>query len=264
VDDQRVGAAFRSVRIKRGWTQAELAKRAGVSPGIVSLMERAHIEAVSTRAFRGVASALEIRTQISLRLPHGELDRLINAGHAAMHEALAKYLTSVPGWLQAPEVSFAIYGERGVIDILASHPPTGSLLVIELKTEMVSLEDLLTTSDIRLRHAAKIARERGWVARTVSCWIVFAESDTNRRRLREHRTTLRSAFPSDGNALKAWLRRPSGQIRALSFWANFSDTTAKQTATARRRVRHARPAHAGSANSPLAPSMTKSGAGQSG
>jgi transcriptional regulator with XRE-family HTH domain len=263
MDDRRVGAAFRAVRIKRGWTQKELASRAGVSPGVVSLVERGHIEDVSTRAFRRVAAALEIRTEISLRLPHGELDRLVNAGHAAMHEALAKYLASVPGWLQSPEVSFAIYAERGVIDILAFHPPTGSLLVIELKTEMVSLEDLLATSDIRLRHAAKIARERGWVARTVSCWIVFAESDTNRRRLRQHQTTLRSAFPSDGNAVRAWLRHPTGQIRALSFWANFSDTTVTRTAAAKRRVRHARRAPADSANSLLAASMPNSGSRQS-
>lgn len=35
-----------------------------------------------------------------------------------------------------PEVSFSIYGQRGVIDILAWHAATRSLLVIELKTEM--------------------------------------------------------------------------------------------------------------------------------
>ena len=65
--------------------------------------------------------------------------------------------THLPGWVHAPEVSFAFYAERGVIDILAFHEPTGSLLVIELKTEFVSLEDLLGTMDIRMSHAADIA-----------------------------------------------------------------------------------------------------------
>jgi len=36
----------------------------------------------------------------------------------------------VGGWQPAPEVSFAYFGERGVIDILAFHHPTRRLLVI--------------------------------------------------------------------------------------------------------------------------------------
>jgi transcriptional regulator with XRE-family HTH domain len=241
VDDQRVGAAFRAVRVKRGWTQKQLADKANTTPGVVSLIERGHVDLVSIRAFRRVAGTLEVRAEISLRLRHGELDRLLNAGHAAMHEALARYLSGLPDWVQAPEVSFAFYAERGVIDILAFHPPTGSLLVIELKTELVSIEDLLSTSDVRLRHAAKIARDRGWSAKTVGAWIVLAESDTNRRRVRTVAATLRSAFPSDGRQMRAWLRHPNGPIRALSFWANFTNTTVTRTAAARRRVRTLKP-----------------------
>jgi len=233
----RVGAAFRAVRIRRGWRQTDVAQKAGVSPGVVSLIERGHIEHVSTRALRGVAAALDIRLDITLRLPHGELDRLMNEGHAALHEELARYLDRLPGWIHAPEVSFAVYRERGVIDILAFHASTGSLLVIELKTEFVSLEDLLTTMDVRLRHAAAIGRGRGWQVRSVSAWVVFAESATNRRRVRAHSAALRSAFPADGRLMRGWLHKPDGVIRALSFWANFNGITAKQTVAGRRRVR---------------------------
>jgi len=186
---------------------------------------------------RVVATTLEIRLDITLRLPHGELDRLLNSGHAALHEALARYLNVMPGWVHSPEVSFAVYAERGVIDILAFHEPTGSLLVIELKTEIVSLENLLTTMDIRLRHAVAIARDRGWRARSVSAWVVIAESDTNRRRVRGHAAALRSAFPHDGRRMRSWLRRPEGTIRALSFWANFDGATATRMVASRRRVR---------------------------
>ena len=93
--------------------------------------------------------------------------------------------------------------------------------MIELKTELVSLEDLLGTMDVRVRHAAKIARERGWLAKTVSAWVVFAESRTTRRRVQAHSAVLRSAFPDDGRSVAGWLARPadrsghslSGQIR---------------------------------------------------
>lgn len=152
-------------------------------------------------------------------------------------------MEGLPGWIRAPEVSFAIYGERGVIDILAFHEPTGSLLVIELKTEFVSLENLLSTMDIRLRHAAKIGRDRGWQVRTVSAWVVFADSTTNRRHVRAHATALRSAFPGDGRRMRGWLVRPAGTIRAISFWSNVNGTTANRTVAGRRRVRVRKPAH---------------------
>jgi transcriptional regulator with XRE-family HTH domain len=237
VTDQRVGAAIRAMRVKRHWRQADLAAKADVSSATVSLIERGHLDVVSVRAFRRVADALEVRAEVTLWLPHGELDRLLNAGHAALHEAIAGFLGTLPGWSNAPEVSFAYYSERGVIDILAFHEPTGSLLVIELKTEFVSLEDLLTTMDIRLRHAAKIASERGWKTRTVSAWIVFAESRTNRRRVAAHSSALRSSYPSGGHAMRNWLTKPTGSIRALSFWTDSYVATARRAAGAARRVR---------------------------
>jgi transcriptional regulator with XRE-family HTH domain len=237
MNDQRVGAAFRAVRIRRGWRQGDVALRAQVSPGVVSLVERGHLDRVSLPAFRRMAAALEIRSEITLTLPHGELERLLNAGHAALHESVASFFDTLPGWLHAPEVSFAVYGERGVIDILAFHAPTGSLLVIELKTELISLENLLSTMDIRMRHAAGIARARGWAPISVSAWVILADTSVNRRRVHEHRAALRSAFAADGRALRKWLRQPAGPVRALSFWANSNVVTAKDVHLARRRVR---------------------------
>lgn len=237
MQDARVGASFKAVRQRRGWRQIDVGKRARVSPGVVSLIERGHLDRVSVPGFRRVAEALGIRAEISISLPHGEIDRLLNAGHALLHEALATHLTQLPGWVHAPEVSFAVYGERGIIDILAFHPATGSLLVIELKTELVSLEDLLGTMDVRMRHAAKIAGERGWHAKSVSAWVVFADRATNRRRAGQHGHALRAAFPADGRTMRRWLRAPTGTVRALSFWADRSVTTANQVVAGKRRVR---------------------------
>ncbi|MDL2334579.1 MAG: helix-turn-helix domain-containing protein [Chloroflexota bacterium] len=237
MNDQRVGSAFRAVRIKRGWRQTDVARRARVSDGIVSLIERGHLERVSVTAFRRVAAVLEIRAEVSVSLPHGELERLLNAGHSAMPEIVAAYFGSLPGWVHAPEVSFSIYGERGVIDVLAFHPSTGSLLVIELKTELVSLEDLLMTMDVRLRHATKIALERGWHAKTVSAWVLFAESATNHRRVAAHRSVLRAAFAQDGRSMRAWLQSPTGAVRALSSWSVRRLATNGQTLAQRRQVR---------------------------
>jgi transcriptional regulator with XRE-family HTH domain len=229
--------AFRAVRVRKGWRQSDVAHRANISPGVVSLIENGRLDQVAPRTLRRVADVLGIRVETSVRLPHGEIDRLLNAGHAALHEELARYLHTLPGWLHSPEVSFAIYGERGVIDILAFHEPTRALLVIELKTELVSLEDLLTSMDRRLRLAKKIAAERGWNAASTSGWVVITSSDANRRRVRSLASVLRSAFPADGRAIRSWLRGPSGEIRALSFWDNFGQSTATHRHATRRRVR---------------------------
>ena len=228
---------MRATRVKRGWRQSDLSGKARVSASVVSLIERGHLERVSVSSFRRVAAALELRTEISVWMPHGELERLLNAGHAALHEAIARYLASLGGWEHAPEVSFAVYGERGVIDILAFHPATGSLLVIELKTELVSLEDLLGKMDVRIRHAVKIARDRGWAATSVSAWVILSDTRTNRRRASAHRAVLRSALPSDGHALRSWMIRPRGPIRALSFWTSSRLPTLSQRPHGLRRVR---------------------------
>jgi hypothetical protein len=171
----------------------------------------------------------------------GDLDRIANAGHAAMHEELARHLDELPNWIHTPEVSFSIYGERGVIDILAFHAPTGALLVIELKTELVSFEDLLATMDVRLRLAAKIALERGWRAKSVSAWVVLADTDPNVRRARAHAALLRSAFPDNGRRVRVWLQHPVGSIRALSFRRISNGSGADVIPALRRRIRRPRP-----------------------
>jgi len=90
VDDQRFGFAVRAVRIKRGWRQADLAVRAGVSAATISRIERGHLDTLSLAIVRRVAVALDIRVDLVARWRAGELDRLLNAKHAALHEQVAR------------------------------------------------------------------------------------------------------------------------------------------------------------------------------
>jgi transcriptional regulator with XRE-family HTH domain len=222
VTDQRLGAAIRFLRIRRGWRQRDLAERAGVSQSAVSRTERGHLGEVTLDAIRKVAGALDMRVDVIGRWRGGDLDRLLASGHSALHESVARYLARLPGWQFASEVSFANYADRGVIDLLAWHEPTRSLLVIELKTEFVDMNELIGTLDRKFRNAAQIARERGWLANaaSVSIWVIVVDSSTNRRRATEHAPMLRHAYPLDGRAMRGWLRKPAGPVRCLSFWAN--------------------------------------------
>ena len=245
MDDVRLGSLFRAIRIRKGWRQADLAVRARVSRGFISLVERGQSATVSVQALRRVAGALEVSLDVVPRWRGGDAARIVNAGHAALHETIAQHLDAVGGWEHSPEVSFSIFGERGVIDILAFHRTSASLLVIELKTELVDVEDLLVTMDRRLRLARAIAAERGWAGGVTSGWVVIAESDMNRRLLRHHAATLRAAFPGDGRGVRAWLRHPAGRVLALSIWANANRGDTNGRMAPRKRVRRSRRANSG-------------------
>ncbi len=221
---QRCGASFRAVRIKRGWRQIDVAARAGTGRSVVSAIERGHLELVSIGSLLEIAHALEIQVSFTTRWRGGDLDRLVSGRHGRLHEAVARWFGStLPAWLLAPEVSFSIYGERGVIDILAWHPVHRAVLVIELKTDIVDVNDLIATMDRRRRLAWRIARDRGWEPLTVSTWVIVAGSRTNRARLAAHRAVLRNAFPVDGRVVGGWLRRPDRAIDALSLWERHSE-----------------------------------------
>jgi len=242
MDDLRVGAAIRAVRIRRGWRQADVAQRAGSSVTAVSRVERGQLDGMPLATLRRIAAALDIRVDLVPRWRGADLDRLLNAGHAEMHEWLAHYFDRLPGWVCAPEVSFAVFGERGVIDILAWHPGRRALLIIELKTDIVDVNDLIGSADRRTRLARTIVADRGWDPATVSVWVVVAPSRTNRRRVVAHKAMLRAAFPTDGRGIRAWLLDPRGRVAALSFWPDSHAGKVGPDLTPARRVRRARTA----------------------
>lgn len=237
VDFTFLGRRFRAVRIRRRWRQQDLAERAGVSRTVVSRIELGQWTDVSMANILAVAQALGIRLRLSASWEGSDLDRMISLRHSLLHEAVSRKLGRLPGWELAPEVSYASYGERGVIDILAWHAPGRLLLVIELKTEIVDVNELLGRLDQKRRLAPKVGRERGWDPAAVSVWLVVAEGSTNRRRVSAHASVMRAALPADGRSMPAWLRAPAGSIAALSFWSNAQAVGTKQGFAAVRRVR---------------------------
>lgn len=218
MDDQRVGRALRAVRIRKGLRQLDCATAAGVSQDAVSRLERGLLGGMTVERIRAIGEAVGMLLELEPRWQGGELDRLLGARHSALHEAVARRFARLGGWTLVPEATFSIYGERGAIDILAWHAPTRTLLVIELKTELVDVQELLSTLDRKRRLAPVIARERGWHPAAVAVWVILAEGRTNRRRVDAHRSVLRTALPADGRTMHAWLTAPRGAIAALSFW----------------------------------------------
>ena len=202
MDDRLVGSALRALRIRRGWRQVDLARQARLSRETVAQIERGNSATVSLGAIRSAADALGAPLDTTIRWQGGDLGRLLNRRHAAMHEAMARHIQTLGSWTSEPEVSFSIYGERGVIDVLAWHSQTRSALVIELKTELVDVNEMMGTLDRKWRLADRIARDRRWIAETVSVWLVIADTRTNRRALAAHATVLRGKYPADGRTIR--------------------------------------------------------------
>ena len=237
MEDVRFGAALRAARIRRGWRQIDLAKAAKVSPTVVSRLERGRTEEVGLAAIRAVAAVLGIRVELLPRSRAGDLDRLLNAKHAGMAEAAIAWIQAFAGWTARPEVSFAWYGERGVVDIVAWHAATSTLLLIELKTEIVDIGELLGTMDRRHRLGVQIAAELGWKPAVVASLLLVAESDRNRRRVAAHSTTFASAMPDRIVVVRRWLSVPAGTPRGLIFFANNRQGNAIQSFGTPSRVR---------------------------
>ena len=240
MDDLAVGRSLRAIRVRKRLRQSDVASSAKVARTTVSLIEHGRLGRLQLDTIRSVCTVLGVRLVLQPRWDGGELDRLVSGRHSAMHEVVARLFLEFPEWITAPEVTFSEWGERGSIDILAWHAATRSLLVIELKTEIVDVQDTVAVLDKKVRLARKIAGDRGWNPARVSAWLLIADGPTNRRRFSAHRTMLRNAYPTDGRRVAAWLRRPEGRILALSFLSSGARAGTGSSLAPVRRVRVAR------------------------
>src|SRR5689334_24655724 len=174
------GRLVRLSRIRLGWSQVVLAAKAGTTRTAVSLLERGHLDALLVGVVRAIAAELDIDVELDARSRAVNIDRVLNGRHAAMAEFLVAWLSGFAGWVVRAEVSYSEFGERGAIDLLCWHPATRSLLVIEIKTELLEFGSLLAKLDEKGRLAPKIALRFGWRPASVSTCLLVADSTTNR------------------------------------------------------------------------------------
>jgi transcriptional regulator with XRE-family HTH domain len=215
MDDRRVGLAIRALRRRHGWRQDDLAARAKVSQGTVSLAERGHLEQISLAKLRRIAGAVDARCSIDLSWRGAAMDRLLDERHSGLVESTVRLFG--PTWETAVEVSFAHFAERGSVDVLAWHAATKTLVVVEVKTELASIEEALRRFDAKVRLALEIARPRGWVPTTVARLLVIADSGASRRAVASREATFASVLPARGWAVRRWLQAPSAPMAGLLF-----------------------------------------------
>jgi len=239
MDDPRVGRICRALRRRRGWTQADLALRAGCHQTTVSRIERGHVANLRLADLRTVFAALDASFDGIVGWRAGDLDRLLDDRHARTIEAIAMLLREW-GWLVIPEASYSEWGERGSIDILAARADVRAVAVFEIKTEIASVEETIRKHDqkSRLAFSGLAQRRLGWSPVWVGRILVVPEDATIRRVIARHEATFTAAYPLRSRAIRGWLEAPQDGAAGVWFLSPKPGGAGSQTRGGPRRVRH--------------------------
>lgn len=221
MDDSRIGRALRELRRRRRLRQIDVAASARVSQATISLIERGHVSRLSLATVREVFAAVEAGFESNVIWRGGGLDRLLDERHVGLVSATLTMLRRL-GWEVAVEVTYSVYGERGSIDILAFNAALRIALVIEVKTELTSVEQL----GRKLHEKVRLVRTRlclerfGWKPVALGRLVILPATDTARRNVAQNDAVLETLFPARGRDVRSWLRKPVGDIAGLLFVAS--------------------------------------------
>ena len=197
----RLGALVLDARVGARLSKTELGRRTGISRQMVAVVETGSgnpsVEVID-RLLQGCMADLDwvVHKPVEL-ITH----RVRDGSHAATSACIQRRLERA-GWLVAREVGFEDGRYRGWIDLLAYHPGTGTLLVIEVKTRLDDIGGLERSLDWYTRVASAAARRLGWRAQDHP--RMGAGAGDRRGRPRDQgasdRPVVRPAGPGDSDA----------------------------------------------------------------
>jgi hypothetical protein len=146
------------------------------------------------------------------------------------------------GWETRVEVSFNEYGDRGSIDVVGWNAERRALVVVEIKSELGSVEGTLRPFDVKCRLAAAVVRKRfGWEPRIVGRILLLPEDRTARRAVERHAAVIDPSLPVRSRELRAWLHDPVAAIGGVWFLSDGGPANTKRNPSAIRRVRRPKP-----------------------
>lgn len=207
----------RGLRIDLDITQRELADAVGVSRSLIASFETGRrvpdldmVDRIAT--VLGVDVWLDSRRPIVAGGPR-ERDLL----HARCSGYGHRRMTS-HGHDTLREVEVIETGMRGWIDLLAFDHRTGTLLIIEIKTELDDLGAIERQLGRYERLARQVARDHGWAVRSVQTWVLLLATTDNDAAVTRQRDLLDLAFPIRAAAMERALAGdpvPGGRGLAL-------------------------------------------------
>lgn len=204
-----VARTVKGARTLVGWSQRELADRAGVAQATLCRVKSGVAGSVDMVTVGRLLGALGLRASIDIddfRLDDRRRQR--DAVHAQVNGTVARCLERC-GWRTAMEVLIGEGDPRGWIDLLAFREADRALLVEETKTDIPDMGGLQRSVAFYERMAMSAARRLGWRPRHMAVLVVLLDSETVARRLVDNREVVRRAFPAPIRGTSAWLADPA-------------------------------------------------------
>lgn len=203
-----VGRTISEARRLIGWSQRELATRAGISQAAVWRLETRQPGPVDLAVVERVLTALGLRASLAVEGRHlGDRRRQRDGVHASLNGFVARRLGRL-GWHTATEVPIGDGPPRGWIDLLAYRAADRALLVEETKSEIPDMGALQRSVAFYGREGRSVAAGIGWAPRSVSVLVVGLDSDAMARRLADNRALVEQAFPGSVTAMSTWFADP--------------------------------------------------------
>lgn len=238
MDHVRLGSVLRRLRIRAGLRQLDVARRAHVSQPLISSIERGHIGGVAVTTLERIFAVVGASLESDVRWRGPALDRLLDERHAALVDVSVGSLVR-SDWETGVEVTYAVFGERGSIDVLGGRVDHRAMVVEEIKADIVRMDDTIRKVDEKVRLVRRsVGRDHfGWEPEEVGRVLVLPDTDRARRQVRAHAATLDAAFPSRGHEVRSWLRTPVGPMAGIIFVANINRGSATGSRVGIQRMR---------------------------
>ncbi len=185
----------RTLRTTIGWSQRELGRRAAVSQSMVCLVERGALRDLTFSTASTLLNAMGARLVVDVKAPYlGDRERQRDPAHARLAAHVVARLRHA-GWETRVEVEVGGDRARGWIDLVAFHPASSVMLVIEIKTEIHDLGQIERSLGWYEREAWAVARRLGWrPMREIGCLLLLA-TEANDLRVAANRASIEAGFP---------------------------------------------------------------------
>jgi transcriptional regulator with XRE-family HTH domain len=201
------GRQCRETRLGLDVSQQELAASVGVTRGYIANVERGSANP-SLAVVERVALALGLEFELVARastIDRGARQR--DLVHARCSGYVGRRLGRA-GWHVEREVEVVRGRYHGWVDIVAFHPSSATMLVIEVKTRLDDVGAVERQLGWYEQSAIDVARRLGWRPRRVAGWVLLLASDEVDGAVRSNREALAMAFTGRARAMLDVLNRP--------------------------------------------------------
>jgi hypothetical protein len=187
---------------------------------MVSAIENGRVSDLTFSRAERLFEAMGARLVITVDAPFlGDRQRQREPAHSRCSAHVVSRLRRA-GWQVATEVEVGGDRSRGWIDLLAFHPVTGWLLVIEIKTEIHDLGAIERSLGWYEREARRAAQRLGWYPkRSIGCLLLLATT-ANDVRLSANRESFGIGFPARARDLAGIVDagdKPASDGRAVAM-----------------------------------------------